>query len=58
VSNSFPNSLLKFQHQRIPAPIEFAVSLKVYVDKMSGDCPLCGHRDHDKSFEDEKETEE
>jgi hypothetical protein len=28
---------------RIPAPLEFAVSLKAYVDKVSGTCPLCGH---------------
>jgi hypothetical protein len=42
---------------RIQAPIEFALSLKAYVDKMSGACSFGGHRDHEESSEDEKETE-
>jgi hypothetical protein len=43
---------------RIPAPVELAVSLKVYIDEKSGFCPLCGHRDHERSSKYEKETEE
>jgi hypothetical protein len=39
---------------RIPSPIEFAVSLKAYVDKLSGVCPLCGYRDHQKPSKEEK----
>jgi hypothetical protein len=54
LSNSLPNSLLKLQHRRILAPIEFAVSLKACVDKMSRACPLCGDHDHGKSSEDKK----
>jgi hypothetical protein len=38
---------------RIPAPIEFAVSLKIYIDKMSGACPLYGHQDHEESSKDD-----
>jgi hypothetical protein len=32
------------------------VSLKAYIEKISGGCPLCGHRDHEES-KDEKATE-
>jgi hypothetical protein len=32
-------------HRRAPIPklAEFAVNLKAYVDKVAGNCPLCGH---------------
>jgi hypothetical protein len=43
---------------RIPALIEFAVSSKAYINKMSGDCPLSAHRDHKESSKDAQETEE
>jgi hypothetical protein len=42
------------QRSRILVPIEFAVSLKAYIDKTSSACPLCGHRDHEESSKDEK----
>jgi hypothetical protein len=43
---------------RTPAPIEHAVRWKAYIDKMRRACPLCAHRDHEESSEDDKETEE
>jgi hypothetical protein len=66
LSNLFSKSLLKLRRQkggqfhgeRIPAPIEFRLSLKVYVDKMSGVYRLSGLPDHKKSSKDEKETKE
>jgi hypothetical protein len=39
---------------RIPAPLEFAVSLKAYVDKVSGTCPFCGHPGQAESTGDEQ----
>jgi hypothetical protein len=34
----------------IPGPTEFAISLKTYVDKVTGASPPCGHVDVKKEF--------
>jgi hypothetical protein len=43
---------------RIPGPVEFAVNLKAYVDKVGGVCPLCGHKDQVEATEDEQKAKE
>jgi hypothetical protein len=43
---------------RIPAPLEFAISLKTYLDKLSGACPLCGHAGHAEPTGDEEKAKD
>jgi hypothetical protein len=54
--NEAPGSAVRpvRRRARILAPIELAVSLKAYIDRMNDTCPLCGHRDHKESSEDKK----
>jgi hypothetical protein len=42
------------QQARIPNPIDFAISLQVYVHEVTGTCPFCGHT----NVEDESEGEQ
>jgi hypothetical protein len=34
----------------IPGPTEFAISLKVYIDKVTGTCPFCGDAEVEKEY--------
>jgi hypothetical protein len=46
------------RRDQIPGPIEFAVSLRAYIDNVSGTCPLCGHSEEEESSDDAESTSE
>jgi hypothetical protein len=43
---------------QIPAPYEFAVSLRAYVKRVGGTCPLCGHSEGENWLEEEEAVSE
>jgi hypothetical protein len=49
-----PAGRARYPRAPIPRPTEFAVNLKVYVDKVAGTCPLCGHTEIEKEDEQEE----
>jgi hypothetical protein len=49
--------LVRRRHQ-IPGPTEFAVSLRAYIDKVSGTYPLCGRSEEEESSDDAESTSE
>jgi len=42
------------KRERIPTPSVFAISLAAYVQRVAGECPLCGHVEDEEGVGEEK----